>query len=370
MPTLLFYAQNKMKEDEMSEKLTKLSPEQEKLMIEVRDEWINRCLGGDDTITTTQEQINFLYSLSGFAPPKMLIVDSPMAANMAAEALTLLEYCWGGANPLTNCFREKRKKALTPEAEKVMNTAVKHIFEQVPELFPRKEGGVKRAKAILKEFLKEVGLKTHSPGYFGLSFDAGWLSFYDFFTRIGIVKHEKFNLYKDMICSGIWGGILFESMAIIFRRPREVHRDERFRLHCTTGPAISWRDGFDLYFIKGIGVEKRWVTDPGSLSVEEILNQDNIEVRRTMIELLGYEKFCQKANFKLLDEDVDGGGQKRKLLRLDQRNDEAIVLVNVNDPSTGRSYYLRVPPAMKTCSQAVAWTYGETVETYAPKVEA
>jgi len=349
----------------MSEKLTKLSPEQEKLMLEVRDEWINRCLGGDDELTTTQEQVNFLYSLSSLASPRMLLVDSPMAANMAAEAISLIEECWETGTPKG----APRKVPLKPESLAVMDRVVGQIWEQLADAFSG-PGELEKAKNIVETHLKHRVMKSHSPGYFGLSFDAGWLSFYDFFSRIGIVKHKKFNLYKEMICTGIWGGILFQGLAILFRRPKEVHRDNQFRLHCTTGPAISWRDGFELYFAGGIGIEKRYVMDPQSISIQEVLNQDNIELRRTMIDLMGYESFCRKAKFKVLDEDVDGAGQGRKLLKLAQRDDEDIVLVNVNDPSTGRSYYLRVPPTMKTCAEAVAWTYIRTVETYAPKVEA
>ena len=43
----------------------------------------------------------------------------------------------------------------------------------------------------------------------------------------------------------------------------------------------------------------------------------------------------------------------------------------VRCPSTGGRYLLRVPPTMKTCRQAVAWTAGfDDPSLYRPLVEA
>jgi hypothetical protein len=34
-----------------------------------------------------------------------------------------------------------------------------------------------------------------------------------------------------------------------------------------------------------------------------------------------------------------------------------------------KDYFLRVPPTVKTAHEAVAWTFGETPETYNPVME-
>ena len=39
-------------------------------------------------------------------------------------------------------------------------------------------------------------------------------------------------------------------------------------------------------------------------------------------------------------------------------------MVKVKDSTTGEIYLLRVPPTMKTCKEAVAWTFGMTAEEY------
>jgi hypothetical protein len=51
------------------------------------------------------------------------------------------------------------------------------------------------------------------------------------------------------------------------------------------------------------------------------------------------------------------------------REEEPIMLVKVKDPSTGLIHLLRVPPTMRTCREAITWTFGMTGEEYNPIVE-
>ena len=55
---------------------------------------------------------------------------------------------------------------------------------------------------------------------------------------------------------------------------------------------------------------------------------------------------------------------------VDLPGDEPLVCVVVLCPSTGRRYMIRVPPATKTCREAIAWTAGfDRAEDYAPLKE-
>ena len=109
---------------------------------------------------------------------------------------------------------------------------------------------------------------------------------------------------------------------------------------------------------------------PERLTARGIMSQANIEVRRVLLDLMGYERFLADAAPEVLDTDTDGGGQPSRLLRVAMGNDEPLTLVEVRCPSTGRDYHLRVPPTMERASQAVAWTFSLEVPDYAPLVEA
>jgi hypothetical protein len=121
---------------------------------------------------------------------------------------------------------------------------------------------------------------------------------------------------------------------------------------------------------RGVPIEARIAFDPESIHAEEVLDEQNLELRRVKLERMGYEKFMSQANAQLLHTDTDPGGV-RKLLRVAIKNDEDLVALWVICPSTGRNYVLRVPPATKTCHQAAAWLAGyDNPNDYAPLIEA
>ena len=119
----------------------------------------------------------------------------------------------------------------------------------------------------------------------------------------------------------------------------------------------------------GIAVSRRVAFHPETLTHTEILAERNAELRRVMIERFGYERLFETAGAEELDRDHDAGGERR-LLRIEIPNDEALVCVSVRCPSTGHQFVLRVPPAMTTCRQAVAWTAGfDDPDAYRPARE-
>lgn len=119
----------------------------------------------------------------------------------------------------------------------------------------------------------------------------------------------------------------------------------------------------------GIAVSRRVAFQPETLTHTEILAERNAELRRVMIERFGYERLFEAAGAEELDRDRDAGGERR-LLRIEIPNDEALVCVSVRCPSTGHQFVLRVPPAMTTCRQAVAWTAGfDDPDAYRPARE-
>jgi hypothetical protein len=128
------------------------------------------------------------------------------------------------------------------------------------------------------------------------------------------------------------------------------------------------RLGFRLRW-RGVAIDGRSAFYPQTLSGADIMGQDNTEVRRVMLERMGYERFLSQVKAETVDEDQDTGGQRR-LLRVPMGNDEPLVCLSVHDPSTGGQYLLRVPPTVGTCHQAAAWIAGfENPDYYYPVIE-
>jgi hypothetical protein len=120
---------------------------------------------------------------------------------------------------------------------------------------------------------------------------------------------------------------------------------------------------------RGVPISGQAAFHPETLSAAAVLKENNAEIRRVLLERMGYERFVAEAQATTLDEDADPGGARR-LLQVPLADDEPLVCLAVLDPSTGRQYLIRVPPAMQTCHQAAAWIAGfDNPDDYDPIAE-
>lgn len=120
---------------------------------------------------------------------------------------------------------------------------------------------------------------------------------------------------------------------------------------------------------RGVPIDERIAFRPETLTAKEIIEERNAEKRRVMIERMGYLRFASDARAKVVDSDQDSGGE-RQLLRIKLEDDEPLVGLSCFCPSTGRQYFLRVPPKTKTCHQAAAWMAGfDDPKLYKPAIE-
>lgn len=120
---------------------------------------------------------------------------------------------------------------------------------------------------------------------------------------------------------------------------------------------------------RGVTISARIAFAPDTITAQEILAEANSEVRRVMMERVGFERFLKEAKAETLDVDRDPGGERR-LLRVALSGDEDLVCLSLFCPSTGRQYVLRVPPTVRSCRAAAAWMAGfDDPRQYQPILE-
>lgn len=232
--------------------------------------------------------------------------------------------------------------------------------------------GYKKCKELLE------GKERPLPCYG--SHDAHWLAFYAAFLEFGIEECKKLIPLMDMAkCSG-WFFPMDEA-CILTPNPIHLSLDDRGRLDDNTRKAIEYPDNWGLYYIHGVAVTEKIVEHPETITVEDIENEGNAEVRRIMIDRYGWDpsqpdggdpgvgKYIMDAGAEKIHEDKWG-----TLYRKEVEGDEAIVTVKVENSTpepdgSVKSYWLRVPPDTTTAHQAVAWTFGVEPEQYKPVVE-
>ena len=133
--------------------------------------------------------------------------------------------------------------------------------------------------------------------------------------------------------------------------------------------ALPWSLRSTRLFWRGVHVPSDVAFHPESITVGEILAEKNAELRRVLLERIGLERFLSEAQPEELNVDHDAGGERR-LLRIRLLDGEDLVCVSVRCPSTGNHHLLRVPPHMRTCRQAIAWTAGfDNPDHYEPLQE-
>ena len=120
---------------------------------------------------------------------------------------------------------------------------------------------------------------------------------------------------------------------------------------------------------KNVPIDARIAFAPETIEAGEVLHERNTEVRRVLLERMGTEKFFAQTQARELNRDQDRGGTRR-LLKVDLADDEPLVCLAVQCPSTAHHYMLRVPPTTRSCHQAAAWLAGfDNPDDYQPLIE-
>lgn len=157
--------------------------------------------------------------------------------------------------------------------------------------------------------------------------------------------------------------------ASLRRLPSKLRIRRSIELADTTLEALPDDLGDAVVRWRGVEIPPEWALYPERIDVEMVLAEDNAERRRILIERMGYERFLADANPRVLDADEDPGGA-RALVRVELPDDEDLVCLSCQCPSTARRYMLRVPPHIESCHAAAAWIAGfDDPDRYDPIVE-
>ncbi len=161
--------------------------------------------------------------------------------------------------------------------------------------------------------------------------------------------------------------ICFENECLLSEAPLEFYCDDQFRSHNPTGPAIVYSDELKIFCWRGSRVPESVMTRDANLkTIDEELN---IESRRVIIERYGTEQFLLDSGAEIRQRDKFGSLYVKEVW-----GDEDIVMVHLTNSSPEpdgqfRTYFLRVPPNIRTAREAVAWSFGMTADEYDPLIE-
>lgn len=179
----------------------------------------------------------------------------------------------------------------------------------------------------------------------------------DYLTSIQKCTYDrsKWQILQDLVthCGCIFP---FEKICIVCDRPTVLNHDDRWRLHGEGKPAIQFADGYSLYAYHGVMLPEAYQISPQHWRSEWLLREKNAELRRVLIQGIGYDRLCQELQAEVLDT-----WREYTLLNIEADIDtEPICLLKMTCPSTAHIHALRVPPYTTSARTAIRWVNWDT----------
>jgi hypothetical protein len=213
---------------------------------------------------------------------------------------------------------------------------------------------VESPKAAWDYICKETGknLSFVWPFLSG-SFDSNIFAFYDFFMNELGVKieeklEEKYQIWKKTLNFGLV--YPFDDVCIVTRKPDFISKKGNV-LHNETGPAIKYRDGFNIYMLNGVRMTKEYVETPwDKLDPKCILKEENAEVRRELVRKIGIERFIKGTNAECIDAK---GDYRLLMVDIGLKSGEKRPYLEMKNPSIMCYHIEGVEPSCKTVDDAL-----------------
>ncbi|MBD2002677.1 MULTISPECIES: DUF6745 domain-containing protein [Cyanophyceae] len=336
----------------MSQKIEQLTPEQEALIPVYWEKW-KRIIFSTEPINCQKATavVKAAYNAIDLEEPKILFFDSPYLAwkhillntylHEYIEIIDLLEskLIKPISINLANEIRHNLLRETSPNFWSLI-TIESHIVEAVNH---------KTINLLEKE--ESIFYNNYVPkGSENFYSNIGRLDY--FISVLGCSCHQdRWQVLQQLIknCGWIFP---FEEVCYVCDRPRVLSFDNEQRLHAEGTPAIQFADGFSVYAYHGVELpEKYGVLHPNQWHAQWLLEEDNAELRRVLIQGIGYSRICQELQATELD-----FWQEYTLLKIDNDVDvEPIYLLKMTCPSTGFIHALRVPPDVKSAREAIRW---------------
>lgn len=356
--------------------IKKLTDEQTNLIDEIRDEWLGRYFGLSQDLTwqKAKPHIKWLYEFCGLKEPLVIVVDSPMAAQYAANLLNSQISTQVSAQIHNQIRAQIRDQIHNQIHDQIHNQIHNQISDQIRDQISDQVREQVREQVNdqvwfqIRSRVKGEIIKMFSFDWIGsMVSDIGWVSYYDFFDRIGVTTSNNFKKYREFVKLPIFTSIQMEGVCILVKMPQYDRRGINSQKHCTDDYSIKWADGYGQHYVENVFFDielfnKIFINSP---NLTDILNIRNVEQRRVALKYRGQELLAQDS--EILHTTTRGNELLRSKIKIENA-DNNIYMLRFSCPSTGRVYIEFVDPktAEKNydADECQAYALGLTPEEY------
>ena len=210
-----------------------------------------------------------------------------------------------------------------------------------------------------------LGKQEPSQCIFG-QHDAYWLGYYECWRNVfGLYSQTEPLLGLQKLARSAGWGLVFDELAVLSERPKEIHLDAQGNLHHLEGDAIQYPDGWGFCAVHGLIVPSEWVHERANVDPKKVLAEPNADLRAAWCEIVGWERIIELLNPKVIDThpthglalaDIPVKYDFGQLLEADIG--EGPMRFLKAKCGTGRIIVLPVDDHLQTALEANAWTYG------------
>ena len=348
-------------------KLTELTPEQHARMASFAQEWIQH---GWRTKPLTEEEWQVVedgmrrcYEYAGIAWPGVVVrVPSPIVGAFAAPTAQFAielrrRLAVGGAvgGAVDGAVGDAVDGAVGDAVRDAVDGAVRDAVERV----------------ISRRWYYRLGGRLWPT----------WQAYVAFFRDVVELDinseiWDRSRAYDDAQAAGWWWP--FRDFVMVCEPPTEIHVEQvgptgwgSHRLHCETGPAVSWSDGWGVYSWRGTNVPA-WVIE--SPTVAKAMSERNSEIRRCAFESIGWGQVLQEIDVEPIDTCPDPANAPHELKLYPLPDDvnpygQPVNLLLMTNGSPDRNGVLRqygetVPATITKADAAAGWQYGLNPSVY------
>ncbi|MBD2354190.1 hypothetical protein H6G41_06050 [Tolypothrix sp. FACHB-123] len=357
--------------------MAKLTPEQEAFISVYRHKWRKITLSTERIDRQKAEAaVKAIYAVIDYETPKIIFADSPYAAcNLMLNRLSP-QFIENSANEPSgigllfsaHLYLEILRKLTQQLSQQAIIRLHKSFYSGINPQFYHVifNNLINKLSNLEDEQVTDYSrwIKIQLGECFIPEFYVHWLTGFDFFISVlNLVDPPKeWQVFQFLIKECGWL-FAYDDICIICDRPLQIRFDNQNRLHAEGEPAIEYVDGYKLYSYHGVTLpEKYGKLHPQQWRSQWLLTEENAELRRVLIQGIGYSRICQELQAIELDT-----WKEYTLLKIDADVDQQpIYLLKMTCPSTGFIHALRVPADMTSAYQAICWVnWGIAPEEFA-----
>ena len=247
-------------------KTDSLTSSQQGAMVKFRDDMLRIGLAtGPANIENIMEPIGRIYDNCGYdAPTRIWQVSSPLLANRLLDNELVVglggnlrdslcssreRFLWGGlGDNLGNNLGDNLWRLLIAN---MWDSLKDSLWDNL-------------AAPLWRDLMTKISPKAFMSG----AVDIYWIAHY-LFPHVCIrdmhtgEQMERLNDWLTISKNAFWW-YPYENIVLVCDRPSEIHKDARGRLHNQHGPAVSFSDGYAVYFWHGRNIpldkkDKKWI---------------------------------------------------------------------------------------------------------------